>query len=394
MRHKLTPGFVANPPLPEQGRDRITYWEGNFGLMVTAKGHRSFVVQYRAGRQSRRMSLKAGLGLQDARREAKAILGTVARGGDPLGEKRKTEAAAATTLRAVAEDYMAREGGKLRTSRQRKLTLARLIYPKLGQRQIGEIKRSEIVRLLDAVEEENGPHMAQKVLSVLSKLFNWHASRDDDFVPPIRRGMGRTNLKEYARERVLSDDELRAVWRAAEVFPGPYGKLVRFIVLTATRRSEAARMRREEHVGEDWIIPAVRMKAKQEFVAPLSDAAKAVLGELPKVGTYVFSLTGQKPNNNFAVYKVALDKASGVTGWRLHDLRRTARSLMSRAGVAPDIAERCLAHTIGGVRVIYDRYAYHAEKKRAFEALAALVDRIVTPIDNVRPMLNRAEAER
>jgi hypothetical protein len=89
MKHKLTPAFVAKPPLLEPGRDRITYWEGNFGLMVTAKGHKSFVVQYRVGKVSRRMSLKAGLSLQEARREAKAILGAVAKGGDPLGEKRK-----------------------------------------------------------------------------------------------------------------------------------------------------------------------------------------------------------------------------------------------------------------------------------------------------------------
>jgi integrase len=82
---------------------------------------------------------------------------------------------------------------------------------------------------------------------------------------------------------------------------------------------------------------------------------------------------------SFSVPKRSLDAASGVTGWRLHDLRRTARSLMSRAGVDSDIAERCLAHTIGGVRGVYDRYAYHAEKKHAFEALAAQIEHIVNP---------------
>src|SRR5215470_15615322 len=100
MKHRLTPAFVEAPPAPPEGKDRIIYWEGNFGLMVTSKGHKSFVVQYRAGRQSRRMSLKAGLNLQEARREAKAILGVVARGGDPLADERKVAAALSTTLKA------------------------------------------------------------------------------------------------------------------------------------------------------------------------------------------------------------------------------------------------------------------------------------------------------
>ena len=119
---------------------------------------------------------------------------------------------------------------------------------------------------------------------------------------------------------------------------------------------------------------------------------RAVLDGLPVLGPYVFSLDGLRPTRNFAAYKEAFDKACGVTGWRLHDLRRTARSLMSRAGVAPDIAERCLAHAIGGVRGVYDRHAYYEEKKQAFEALAALVDRIVHPVDNVIELLppNRA----
>ncbi len=393
MKHKLTPAFVKEPPPPPEGRDRIIYWEGNFGLMVTNKGHTSFVVQYRnATGTDRRMSLKAGLDLRDARKEAKAILGEVAKGGDPLAAKRKAAAASSNTLKAIADEYLKREGRKLRTFERRKRDFERLIYPKLGARQIDTIKRSEIVRLLDDVEKNSGAHMAQKVLSILSNLFNWHASRDDDFVPPIRRGMGRTKLKEYARRRVLSDDELRAIWRAAEAFPGVYGCVVRFMLLTATRRGEAHRMTRQELVGNDWIIPAARMKAKEEHVVPLSKAAMAVL-KMPNMGDYIFSLDGRRPNQNWAVYKQKLDEASGVTGWRLHDLRRTARSLMSRAGVAPDTAERCLAHIIGGVRGIYDRYAYYDEKKQAFEALAALIDRIVNPVDNVQPLLKR-EARR
>jgi integrase len=117
---------------------------------------------------------------------------------------------------------------------------------------------------------DNGPHMAQAVLAFLSKLFNWYASRHDNFMPPIRRGMARTKQKESARNGILSDDELRAVWRAAEVSSGPYDHPVRFLLLTATRRSEATKMVRGELVGNDWIIPAARMEAKVEHVVPVS----------------------------------------------------------------------------------------------------------------------------
>jgi integrase len=336
------------------------------------------------------MSLKAGLELRDARKEAKAILGAVAKGGDPLADKRKAAAAGGTALKAVAEDYMAREAAKIRTMDQRRDAFERLVFPKLGTRQIDDIKRSEIVKLLDDVEKDHGPHMSQAVLSFLSRLFNWHAARNDDFLSPLRHGMGRTKLTEYSRDRVLSDDELRAVWRAAEAHGGPYGNLVRFLVLTAVRRGEAARTKRSELFGGDWIIPAPRMKGKQEHVIPLSKAARAIIDAMPTVGDYVFTNDGRLPASNFSNQKVDLDKASGVTRWRIHDLRRTARSLMSRAGVAPDIAERCIAHKVGGVRGVYDRHAYHDEKAAAFELLAALVERIVNPVDNVVPLKREA----
>jgi integrase len=390
MKHKLTPGFIANVPAPAE--DRTIYWEGSFGLMVTAKGHKSFVVQYRAGRTSRRMSLKGGLSLQEARREAKAILGAVAKGGDPLAEKRKAAAASGNTLKTVAEDYFERELRKLRTGKERKDVFERLVFPLIGTRQIDTIKRSEIVRLLDRIEKENGPHQAQAVLAFLSKLFNWHGGRDDDFVSPIRRDMARTKAKETARDRVLSDDELRAVWRATEATEGAYGCLVRFALLTATRRAEAAEMMRSELQGSDWVVPAARMKAKLEHLIPLSAAAQSVINAMPNLGTYLFTVDGRCPLGGFSFRKARLDEASGVAGWRFHDLRRTARSIMSRAGVRLDIAEKCLAHVPGGVQGTYDRYAYHAEKKQAFEALAAQVERIVNPhLDNVLPMLRHTK---
>ena len=369
-----------------------------FGLMVTANGHRSYVVQYRAVGRSRRMHLKAGLTLTAARREAKAILGTVAKGGDPLTARRKAERAESDTLKAVVEEYLAREGSRLRTIGERRASLQRHVLPKLGDRQIGDITRTDIVRLLDHIADRSGAPMADHVLAYLRRVMTWHASRSDDFRSPIVRGMARTRPSQRRRQRVLSDDELKAVWCAVEASQSAFGYLVRFLLLTATRRTEAAAMRRGEVVGDDWIIPQERYKTGLELVIPLSPAAQAVLSAVPKVGRsgLVFTTDGKRPLGGFSKFKRAFDAEVRtelhkqnpevvLARWTLHDLRRTARSLMSRAGVPSDHAERCLGHVLPGIRSTYDRHGFHREKARAFEALATLVERIVNPVDNIIP---------
>jgi hypothetical protein len=229
---RLTQAFVkkaAHKPDPDKpSADRTIYWDEGikgFGLMVTAAGHRSFIVQYRAAGISRRYTIKGSLPLKEAIKEAKTVQGKVAKDHDPVVERRKAEAAATNTLRAVAEEYLAREGKRLRSRHERERIFKVYLYPKFGPRQIDSIKRSEIVRLLDRIEDDNGPVMADHVLAVLRRLMSWHAGRDDEFRSPIVRGMARTRPKERARDRILSDDELRTVWKAAEGFSGPYGHL-------------------------------------------------------------------------------------------------------------------------------------------------------------------------
>src|SRR5262249_30787917 len=148
-------------------------------------------VQYRAGHQSRRMHLKDELTLQDARKEARKYLGDVAKGSDPLAERRKVAAVAEGTLRSIAEEYLRRED-RLRSIDQRRAILERLIYPRLGARPIAEIRRSDIVRLLDAIEDKRGAAMADQALAVVRRIMSWHAARTDDFRSPIVRGMART----------------------------------------------------------------------------------------------------------------------------------------------------------------------------------------------------------
>jgi integrase len=393
MRTNLTPAFVARAAA-DPGSDRTIFWDvkmPGFGLVITANGHRSWCVQYRAGHASRRMVIKGTLSLDAARRKAKILLGKIADGGDPLGERREERAAELNTLRSVSAEYLRREGKNLRSIERRRATLERLVYPTMGARQITGIKRSEIVRLLDRIEDERGPVAADSTLAFLRRVMNWQASRSDEFRSPIVRGMSRTKPHQRARSRILTDNELRQVWTAASEMEGPFPALVQFLLLTAARRNEAARMEWCEIDGTDWTLPARRNKTKVDLVRPLSKAAQAVLAELPRIDgcPYVFTAGGQHPISGFNDSKKRIDQASGVSDWRLHDLRRTARTLLSRAGVVADHAERCLGHVIRGVRAVYDRHSFHQEQQLAFEALSVQIERIVHPQESVVAMARK-----
>jgi integrase len=297
VRIRLTPAFAAKATT-EPGARRTTYWDTGmpgFGLMVTVNSHRSYVVQYRAAGRSRRMHLKDGLTLRAARTEARAILGAVARGRDPLGERRKAERAESNTLNAIVEEYLTREGSRLRSIGERRAALERHVLPKLGARQIGDISRTDIVRLLDQIADKSGSPMADHVLAYLRRVMTWHAARSDDFRSPIVHGMARTRPSQRRRQRVLSDDEIRAIWRAAEDSRSAFGYLVQFLLLTATRRTEAAAMRRSEVVGHNWIIPQERYKTGLELVIPLSPMAQAAFAGVPKIGKsgFVFTTNGK-----------------------------------------------------------------------------------------------------
>jgi integrase len=385
----LNEEIVKSLPIPEVG-NRVHYFTEaviesskvprGFGVRVTAAGVRSFVMNYSVAHRERRYTIGRwpDWSVLRAVKEARDLRQRIDRGEDPLEGRLKQEGASAATLKAICEEYIKGDGKSLRTVKWREQVLERLVYPELGAKQIGDIKRGDIVRLLDKIEDENGATMADRTLAVVRKVMNWHALRSDDFRSPIVRGMGRVNPKKPARLRVLIDDELRAVWRAGEAATGPFGRLVRFMLLTGARRTEAAGLAWTELNGE-WTLPAARNKTKVDLVRPLSAEARAVLPAKVDGCDYVFTTDGVNPVSGFAKFKLAFDKASGVTGWTLHDLRRTARSLMSRAGVPADHVGRCLGHIMPGARDVYDRYEYLEEKRDAFNRLAALIMEIMNP---------------
>jgi integrase len=403
-RRVLTDRFCQHAKAAEGEVQTDYYDEGQPGLALRVSGRsKTWTYFFTLGDKRHRMRLGTYPATSLARAhtladEAKADLEAKR---DPRAAMAKPE-----TLKTICEEYLAREAEALRTGDARKATLERLVYPALGDRPINDLRRSDIVRLLDTIEDDSGPAMADKTLAFVRRVFNWHASRSDDFRSPIVQGMARTKPGERARARVLSDDELRVVWKAAEG-QGAFGRLVRFLLLTGARRTEAAAMPWAELDGADWILPAARNKTKLDLLRPLPKAALAVLGDRPEGATFVFSTDdGATPISGYSKFKNEFDKAIAaelrkrdpgaqpLPNFTLHDLRRTARSLMSRAKVPSDHAERVLGHVIGGVRGTYDRHDFRDEKRDALEQLARLVDFIVhRRIISVRLVRATREAE-
>jgi integrase len=190
----------------------------------------------------------------------------------------------------------------------------------------------------------------------------------------------------------LSDDEIRAVWQAAgDERIGLYGEVIRFMILTGARRSEAAGLRRSEieTVRDNgtkivaWRLPASRSKNKREILRPLSKAAAlAMVEDMPMIGKdsdFVFTLDGIRPMSmNRHGSKTLLDEIAGVTSWRLHDLRRVHRSLLSRCRVPFEVAERLLGHSQPLLARTYDRDSHLPAMLEAVEKVAAEVERIVS----------------
>ena len=359
-------------------------------------GVASYGLRYRVPGKQRWLALgiHGDITPDKARRLAKSRIGAVADNRDPVRERKealaKAKETAANTVDCLLDVFLDRHVRKnLRRAHEVERTFDKYVRPRIGAKSIYDVRRGDIVEMLDEVEDENGPVMADRVLAYTRKAFNWQASRDDTFVPPIVRGMARTKPAERARQRMLDDDELREVWYALDAAEAPacYPAYIRALLLTAQRRDEVARMGWWEIKGDTWIIPSDRYPTGVENVVPLTDAVVKLLGEPQKRG-FVFSSTkGKLPFSGFSKAKAAFDKAIAqhrkakkrpqMSHWTLHDLRRTARSLMSRAGVSSDIAERVLGHKIAGVRGVYDRHQYVAEKRDALERLAALVAQII-----------------
>jgi integrase len=150
----------------------------------------------------------------------------------------------------------------LRSIDQRRAVLERLVYPAIGKLPIDAIRSSDLVKLLDDIEDERGVSMADHTLAIIRRIMGWYSVQNDDYCSPVVKGMSRTKPKESSRKRVPTDDEIRAIWKAADELGTPFGHMLQYILLTATRRNEALHLRRTEIDGNVWTIPKERYKRK------------------------------------------------------------------------------------------------------------------------------------
>jgi integrase len=330
------------------------------------------------------------LSLKQAREKAKVFL------ADPDKAMKQAEAG---TFKDVAENFLKRhvDASKLRSKGEIVRCLVKYVYPHWGNRPFREIKRGDVANLLDVIEDQHGARQADIVLSIIRRLMNWYATRDGDYASCIVKGMKRANGN-GGRARILGlpngpngkadDNEIRAFWNACEGM-GQFGSYCQTLLLTGQRRTKVATMRWEDLVDGAWHIRTDDPREKDNArVLKLPKILIEILHAQPRIAGNPFVFAGnprgrRKPGpaafNGYSEGKKQLDAVLPLPGWTLHDLRRTARSLMSRAGVQPHVAEKVLGHSLGGIAKIYDRHDYTDEKADALERLAALLASIVNP---------------
>ncbi len=350
-------------------------------VRVAATGAKSFVAVARnpAGKQ-----VWATIGatdvfdIEEARETARDAIKRI-RAGLPAFEAPTV----AQSFKDVAENWLKRhvQASHLRSEREITRLLTAHVLPALEGRAFLSIRRSDIAALLDQVEDEHGARQADYVLAIVRGICNWFAARHDHYVPPIARGMRRTDPRMRKRSRILDDDELRDIWNEAQE-SGTFGAFLRIGLLTAQRREKVIALRWGDLSDEgEWRIPVAAREKGTGGVLVLPNQAIEIIRAQPRFTSnpYVFAGRGEGHFSGFSKAKSAFDaKLPNIAPWMIHDLRRTARSLMSRAGVRPDIAERVMGHVIAGVEGVYDRYSYRAEKADALSRLSAIVEDIIS----------------
>src|SRR5262249_41239605 len=273
-------------------------------------------------------------GAHDAWRKARDA---VRAGRDPAN----SEARSSTDFNGVFEEWLKRDQAENRTRHVVERRIKKYVLPKWQHRPIAEMGRRDCLDVIDAIADRGTVIMARRVHSLLHRLFAWSVGRGIIDVNPLAN-VDRPG-SETTRDRVLTDEELVAIWKAAEASGYPCAGIFKLLILTGARRDEIGRLCWSEVVVDDIVLDGVRTKNGQPHIIPLSRPARAALEQISRVsGTDSVFTNGKCPFNSWALIKSRLDAASKVTNWKIHDLRRTCATGLQKLGTPLQVTEAVL----------------------------------------------------
>jgi len=392
----ITDRWLRNLKPPATGREE--YHDSNLkglGLRVTSKGAMTWAIYYRlpGNRTKRRLTLGQypAISLADARRQGKTVLLEAARGNDP--GKAKQEAKAAPTFAALAAEYLERYASRKKSGAEDRRMLERDVLPLWGKHKAHDIQRRDVIALLDRIVDRGAPILANRVLALVRKVFNWGINRDLVETNPCAQV--KAPAKENRKDRMLTQDEIATLWRGLETaaMSDEIRLALRFILVTGQRPGEviSAEWSEFDLAGGWWSIPAAKAKnglAHRVPLSPLGLDLLAVIGNQAGESMFLFPSPRQKQPIHINALAHALRRNSntlGVDHFTPHDLRRTAASHMTSMGISRLVVSKILNHVERGVTAVYDRHSYDEEKCMALNAWGRRLHNIITgeALDNV-----------
>jgi integrase len=369
-----------------------------FYLVVQPSGAKSWAVRYRVDGKPKKFTLGPypRLKLGDAREQARNALRLASEGLDPgaLRITAEREAEAVTRLRfgAVVAEFIERYAKpRNRTWPETERLLTKADIAPWQDRNLRSISRQEILTLLDRMVERGAPIQANRLVAALRRFFGWAVERGLLDTSPM--AALKPPSAEAHRDRVLSDEELRAIWLTADEIGYPFGRAVQLMILTGQRRSEVleAEWREVDLERGLWSIPRERTKNGSGHVVPLAPAAVDLMRGLPRIGVSSPLLFTTNGNTAFSGVSKGVDRLSALAGkhlhpdyefahWRLHDLRRTFATGCARLGVPLHVVEKCLNHssdTFSGIVAVYQRHDFLEERRQALLVWSEHMARLV-----------------
>ncbi len=372
-------------------------------LRLNQSGKKTFFLTYRRPQSGAQTRLRLGeydpehFPLAKARELGRFHRALLARGVDPkdhLAEeadrlRREQELAAAAdqarrlnTFAAVVGEYVEKFQRAKKDNRTWKETQRMLLVngAEWVDRPVADITRRDVHRLLDGIMASGKGYSANRTYTALKTFFRWCASRDLVQRDPMQ-GLERPFDGEQPRVRSWSDEETKAIWKAADGLEGNAGPALKLLLLMGQRRDEVFHLRWSEleEDGSLWRLTLARSKSKREHVFPLPPLARRIVAgqNRPDGCDLVFPTANGRPIVHWSGLKTTVRKRTGIIDFTFHQARHTLRTALDRLGVAPHIKDQCLNHAPHGVGARhYSHYGYIAEQLEAFEAWAAHVQAV------------------